>query len=152
MQLVPRCYRCLDESGLVTMPQDIDRLECVCCFDARSGVRCIIIGIPGLLGERCVVGRVEQNQAESFAVVYDAKGLRRQVQVSCLAVDDCIFSGRTSRGDPCPFKGERVSLGLGLACLGCACVGKQAMDELLHCFSHTVAAEVARAAEGPSIW
>ena len=27
-----------------------------------------------------------KNQAESFAVIYDAKGCRRQVHVACLAV------------------------------------------------------------------
>ncbi|CAE7455655.1 desi2 [Symbiodinium sp. CCMP2592] len=109
---------------------DIDRLECVCCFDVCSGARCIIIGLPGLSGQRCIVGRVEKNQAESFAVIYDAKGCRRQVHVACLAVDDCLSSGRTARGDPCPSKGERLSLGLGVASLGCACVVKQAMDEM----------------------
>ncbi|CAE7675544.1 desi2, partial [Symbiodinium sp. CCMP2456] len=154
-QLVPRCYRCLDEADLLTMQQgrpepwnavvggeadattmyrigkdDIDRLECVCCFDVCSGARCIIIGLPGLSGQRCIVGRVEKNQAESFAVIYDAKGCRRQVHVACLAVDDCLSSGRTARGDPCPSKGERLSLGLGVASLGCACVVKQAMDAM----------------------
>ncbi|CAK9002399.1 Hypothetical protein (Fragment) [Durusdinium trenchii] len=154
-QLVPRCYKCLDELSVLALPQgasepwcglvtseaqasaayrigkeDIEQLSCMCCFDVSCGARCVIIGYPGLVGERCVVGRVEKTKTRSFAVVYLSNGRRHEMDLGCLEVDDCLSSGRQARGETCPSKSERLGLGLSVASLGCACVVKQAMDEM----------------------
>lgn len=154
-QLVPRCYKCLDDLCILTLPQgasdpwrgivtaeaeaskayriakeDIEQLHCICCFEISCGARCVIIGHPGLVGERCVVGRVEKTKYKSFAVVYLSNGRRKEIEFGCLVVDDCLSSGREARGEICPSKAERLGLGLSVASLGCACVVKQAMDEM----------------------
>ncbi|CAJ1417206.1 unnamed protein product [Effrenium voratum] len=153
-QLVPRCYKCLDELSVIALPRgvsdpwcgvvmddagaagayritkaDIEKLDCMCCFQIVCGARCVIIGHPGLLGQRCVVGRVEKSRIQSFAVVY-VKNRRYELDLGCLAIDDCLSSGRLSAGEVCPSKGERLGMGLSVASLGCACVVKQAMDEM----------------------
>ncbi|CAJ1449806.1 unnamed protein product, partial [Effrenium voratum] len=155
-QLVPRCYKCLDELSVIALPRgvsdpwcgvvmddagaagayritkaDIEKLDCMCCFQIVCGARCVIIGHPGLLGQRCVVGRVEKSRIQSFAVVY-VKNRRYELDLGCLAIDDCLSSGRLSAGEVCPSKGERLGMGLSVASLGCACVVKQAMDEMRH--------------------
>ena len=154
-QLVPRCYKCLDELGVLMLAQgatepwcgvvtgeaeassayriskeDIEQLQCICCFQVSCGARCVIIGYPGLVGERCMVGRVEKTKTSSFAVVYLTNGHRKELDLGCLVVDDCLSSGRQARGEACPSKTERLGLGLSVASLGCACVVKQAMDEM----------------------
>lgn len=154
-QLVPRCYKCLDELGVLTLPQgatepwcgvvtgeaeassayriskeDVEQLQCICCFQVSCGARCVIIGYPGLVGERCTVGRVEKTKTSSFAVVYLSNGCRKELDLGCLVVDDCLSSGRQARGEACTSKTERLGLGLSVASLGCACVVKQAMDEM----------------------
>ena len=154
-QLVPRCYKCLDELGVLTLPQgatepwcgvvtgeaeassayriskeDVEQLQCICCFQVSCGARCVIIGYPGLVGERCTVGRVEKTKTSSFAVVYLSNGCRKELDLGCLVVDDCLSSGRQARGEACPSKTERLGLGLSVASLGCACVVKEAMDEM----------------------
>ena len=42
------CFVEFDIAAEALTEEDIDRLECVCCFDVCSGAKCIIIGIKGV--------------------------------------------------------------------------------------------------------
>eukprot|EP00438_Fugacium_kawagutii_P026741 Skav205687 [mRNA] locus=scaffold2655:74023:94641:- [translate_table: standard] len=128
------CEMCLGrflESQLTTLPCPDEHGYCQSLDDL-----CVLTLAQGATEPWCAVvtGEAEANSAYRITKE-DVDQLQciccfQELDLGCLVVDDCLSSGRQARGETCPSKSERLGLGLSVASLGCACVVKQAMDEM----------------------